>query len=96
MANRAYVSAWAKDYSEATQLEKLERLLETAPFSASWPGFSGLVVRALEPTAIADARMGLAQPADRRREIIEFNARTAGIRTWPMKFARNGICGFTI
>lgn len=47
MANRAYVSAWAQDYSEATQLEKLERLLETAPLSASWPGFNGLVVRAL-------------------------------------------------
>jgi hypothetical protein len=50
MANRAYVSAWAQDYSEATQLEKLERLLETAPLSASWPGFSGLVVRALDST----------------------------------------------
>jgi hypothetical protein len=50
MANRAYVSAWAQEYSEATQLEKLERLLETAPLSASWPGFTGVVTRALDPT----------------------------------------------
>jgi hypothetical protein len=50
VANRAYVSAWAKDYSEATQLENLARLLETAPFSASVPGFTGLVVRALNPS----------------------------------------------
>jgi hypothetical protein len=50
MANRAYVSAWAQEYSEATQLDKLERLLETVPLSASWPGFTGLVTRALDPT----------------------------------------------
>lgn len=50
MANRAYVSAWAQEYTEATQLEKLERLLETVPLSASWPGFTGVVTRALDPT----------------------------------------------
>jgi hypothetical protein len=50
MANRAYVSAWAQEYTEATHLEKLERLLETVPLSASWPGFTGLVTRALAST----------------------------------------------
>ena len=49
MANRAYVSAWAQDYSEETRHERLQRLLAGVPFSASWPGFTGLVVRALEP-----------------------------------------------
>ena len=49
MANRAYVSAWAEGYSEATQRERLKQLLATAPLSASWPGFAGLVVRAVGP-----------------------------------------------
>ncbi|MGH9593116.1 MAG: hypothetical protein ACRD5L_08485 [Bryobacteraceae bacterium] len=49
MANRAYISAWAKDYSEATKLERLGRFLETAPLAASWPGFTELGVRAVDP-----------------------------------------------
>jgi hypothetical protein len=48
MANRAYVSAWAKDYSEETRLERFERLLETVPFSKTSPGFTELIVRALD------------------------------------------------
>ncbi len=47
MANRAYVSAWAQDYSEETQLAKFGRLLETVPLPASWQGFTSLVVRAV-------------------------------------------------
>ncbi len=48
MANRAYVSAWAKDYSEGTRLERFERLLETVPIAKSSPGFTDLVVRAVD------------------------------------------------
>jgi hypothetical protein len=50
VANRAYVVAWAQDYTEATHLDKLERLLATTPLSASWRGFTSLVVRALDST----------------------------------------------
>ena len=48
MANRAYVSAWAKHFSEATKLEQFQRLLETAPVSGSRPGITDLLVRAVD------------------------------------------------
>jgi hypothetical protein len=48
MANRAYVSAWAEDYSEDTKLERFARLLETVPLSQDRPGFTDLVVRAVD------------------------------------------------
>ncbi len=48
MANRAYVSAWARDYSEETQLATFGRLLETVPLPESWRGFTSLIVRAVD------------------------------------------------
>jgi hypothetical protein len=71
MANRAYVSAWAKDYSEATQHERLQNLLATVPFSASWPGFTGLVVRALEPAEAPIREWDLRAQMIGSAEIIE-------------------------
>jgi hypothetical protein len=47
MANRAYVSFWSRDYSEALMLDRFERLLETVPLSATRPGFTRFVVRAI-------------------------------------------------
>jgi hypothetical protein len=49
MANRAYVSAWAKDFSETAKLERFGRLLETAPLSeTAGAPFNSLIVRALD------------------------------------------------
>jgi len=48
MANRAYVSAWRR-IIRRNATERLQHLLAAVPFSASWPGFTGLVVRAVEP-----------------------------------------------
>ena len=49
MANRAYVSAWAKDFSETAKLERFGRLLEAAPLSeTAGAPFNSLVVRALD------------------------------------------------
>jgi hypothetical protein len=48
MPDRAYVSAWAQDYSEETQLAKFKALLETVPLPEAWPGFSTLIVRAVD------------------------------------------------
>jgi hypothetical protein len=48
MANRAYVGAWAKDYSAETQHAQFGRLLETVPLPEGWPGFSTLIVRAID------------------------------------------------
>ncbi len=49
MANRAYVSIWTRGFSEQTMLEQFAQLLGTVPFSAQRPGFSELVVRAVDP-----------------------------------------------
>lgn len=49
MANRAYVSAWAKDFSETAKLERFGRLLEAAPLSeTAGAPFNTLIVRALD------------------------------------------------
>jgi hypothetical protein len=50
VANRAYASFWTRDYSEDLMLDRFERWLETVPVSPDRPGFSGLVVRAVEPS----------------------------------------------
>jgi len=48
MANRAYVSAWANNFSESTKLEQFQKFLETAPLSPSRPGFTEAIVRAVD------------------------------------------------
>jgi hypothetical protein len=50
MANRAYVSFWARDRSAETLLDRLERFLGTFPVSsAPRRGFTGLTIRVLSP-----------------------------------------------
>jgi hypothetical protein len=49
MSNRAYLSLWCRDFGESVMLDRLEKLLETAPLSESFPGFTSLVVRAVSP-----------------------------------------------
>lgn len=63
------------DYSEATQRERLQKLLATAPLSASWPGFTRVLVRAVDasesPLFDWDLRgqpMGAAEVADLLKE----------------------------
>ena len=50
MANQAYLSIWCKDFSESKILEQFGVLLGTVPFSATKPGFSYLVIRAVDST----------------------------------------------
>lgn len=50
MSNRAYLSVWCKDYSEATMLDRFGAMLATVPFSATRPGFERLIVRAVDAT----------------------------------------------
>ena len=49
MSNRAYLSLWFKDFRETAMIEQFQKLLETVPLSASQPGFTSLVVRAIGP-----------------------------------------------
>ena len=48
MANQAYGSVWCRGFDEATMLPLFEKLLDTVPSSRSWPGFSWLVIRAVD------------------------------------------------
>lgn len=50
MANRSYLGIWTRGFSAETMLAQFRSLLETVPFSAKRHGFSGLVVRALDPS----------------------------------------------
>ena len=49
MANRAYLSIWTSGYSEDLMLDRFERWLETVPLSRKRPGFTSLVIRAVDP-----------------------------------------------
>jgi hypothetical protein len=71
MANRAYVSAWAKDYSGETQRATFGRLLETVPFPESWPGFSTLIVRALDAAESPVREWDLRSQSVNSAEILE-------------------------
>jgi hypothetical protein len=48
MANRAYASIWTRGFSEETLLDYWERFLRTVPLSAERPGFTNLLIRALD------------------------------------------------
>jgi len=50
MANHTYFSLWIRDFDEATRIDQLVRLLETVPLAKTRPGFSSLVIRAVEPS----------------------------------------------
>jgi hypothetical protein len=50
MANQAYMSVWCKDFSEERVIETFGAFLSTVPFSATKPGFTYLVVRAVDAT----------------------------------------------
>ncbi len=50
MANRAYASIWAADFSEEKLVEQWKQFLETVPFSKERRGFTELVIRAVDAT----------------------------------------------
>ena len=50
MANRAYASVWVRGFDEASMSASFERLLSTVPLSVTPPGFTGLVIRAVDFT----------------------------------------------
>lgn len=62
MANRAYASVWVRDFSEETLLDRWKEFLRTVPVSAERPGFSELVIRAVDtaetPILEQDLRSG--------------------------------------
>lgn len=48
MANQSYLSVWCKEFREEQMLERFGAFLATVPFSATKPGFTSLVVRAVD------------------------------------------------
>jgi len=49
MANQAYLSIWSEDFSEDRMLDQFKNFLSTVPLSATKPGFTHLVIRAVDP-----------------------------------------------
>jgi len=65
MANHAYASVWCKGFSEAAMLGLFEQFLKTVPFSEELPGFTSLVIRAVEPSQVPVVERDLrARPLD--------------------------------
>lgn len=48
MSNQAYLSVWIRDFAEERLLDSFGAFLSTVPFSAKRPGFTHLVVRAVD------------------------------------------------
>ena len=48
MSNQAYLSIWCKNFSEDRMLEQFGKFLGTVPFSSTKPGFTYLVIRAVD------------------------------------------------
>lgn len=48
MSNQAYLSIWCRDFPEELILDRLGKFLATVPHSATRPGFTHLVVRAVD------------------------------------------------
>lgn len=48
MSNQAYLSIWCKQFDEEHLLDQLGAFLATVPFSPSKPGFTYLVIRAVD------------------------------------------------
>jgi hypothetical protein len=59
MANHAYLRVWTRDFSESTMIPEFARFLTTAPLSASAPGFTELVVQAVDSTETSVAEWDL-------------------------------------
>jgi hypothetical protein len=48
MPNRAYASIWVRDFSEEKMLSHFERFLATVPLPPTPPGFTDLMIRAVD------------------------------------------------
>ena len=68
MPNRAYASVWVRDFNEENMLSHLEHFLATVPLASTPPGFTGLVIRAVDftetPVEEHDLRGYLTTPAE--------------------------------
>jgi hypothetical protein len=75
MSNLAYMSIWCKDFSEAKLLEQFTAFLATVPYSASKPGFTHLVIRAVDfaeiPVLEQDFRSSPIAPANVAELVVE-------------------------
>ncbi|HXW54445.1 MAG TPA: hypothetical protein VEJ67_01765 [Candidatus Cybelea sp.] len=48
MSNQSYLNVWCKDFRDGRILEQFGRFLGTVPFSAEKPGFTYLIIRAVD------------------------------------------------
>ena len=84
MANHAYLRVWTRDFAESTMIPEFARFLTTAPLSTTKPGFTELIVQAVDSTESSVAEWDLREqgygPAEISALAIQYlNADTAYI-----------------
>jgi hypothetical protein len=77
MSNHAYASVWCRGFTEETMLDLFGSLLDTVPVSAERPGFTVLIVRAVEPNEIPIIEHDLRSQPAAPEEIIELARQSA-------------------
>jgi hypothetical protein len=71
MPNRAYASLWIRNFDETNMLSHFEHFLATVPLAAEPPGFTELVIRAVDPTESPFQEYDLRAQALTPPEIVE-------------------------
>ena len=71
MSNRAYASVWVREFSEESLIENWGSFLGTVPFSAKMPGFSNLMIRAVDETEVAIIEQDLRSVAADANTLLE-------------------------
>ena len=94
MPNRAYASIWIRDFDEANMLSHFEHFLATVPLAAEPPGFTELVIRAVDSTETPLEEYDLRAPRFTPAEITGTCARAPFRRRVVTKWRRDGTSGF--
>jgi hypothetical protein len=69
--NRAYMSVWLKEFPEDRILERFGEFLATVPFSSTKPGFTQLVIRAVDLTETPILEQDLRAVPHGATEVVE-------------------------
>jgi hypothetical protein len=96
MANHAYLRVWTRDFSESTMIPEFARFLTTAPLSATKPGFSELIVQAIDATETPVAEWDLKDQAVGPAEVSALAAQSLNADTAYLASARWDLWRFDV
>jgi hypothetical protein len=96
MANHAYLRVWTRDFSESTMIPEFARFLTTAPLSATKPGFSELIVQAIDATETPAAEWDLTDQVAGPAEVSALAAQNLNADTAYLASARWDLWRFDV